>query len=102
MKFLIDETPSGYFTLTVHPQLEEELEARKIIEVIKFLAEQFQLETEINMLQFGMPPYYKFKVKDGIELTVALDDYFGLSIDSNNKEFLEKLWPLLENNVFGN
>lgn len=100
MKFLIDKTPSGYFTLTIHPQLEEKIEARKIIEVIKFLADRFQLETEVNMLDFGMPPYYKFKVKDDFEVTVALDDYFGLSIDSNSREFLEKLITPLEQSIF--
>jgi hypothetical protein len=103
MKYLIEEneTKTGY-NLTLSPQLEKEVEAKKLIEVIIFISDYFQLEAEINMLHFGMPPYYKFKMKEGIELTVALDDYFGLSIDSNSKEFLERLCPLLESNIFFN
>ena len=94
-----NESSNGYH-LILNPQLEGELEAKKLLEVVKYLKDQFQLETEINMLEFGMPPYLKFKEKNGISITIALDDFDGLSIESNSKTFLETLKSLLEQNVF--
>ncbi len=103
MRWIIEENAAktGY-NLILDTRLEEELEARKLVEVVRFLTDHFQLDPELNMLEYGMPPYYRFKEKNNISITVAVDEFDGLSVDSNNREFLEKLAPLLEQGIFFN
>lgn len=96
-----NETKKGYHLILI-PQLEGRQEAEKLLQVIEFLKNRFSLKPHINMLQFGMPPYLKFEQCDGVTVTVALDDFDGLSIDSNSRDFLERLKPLLEKEIFAN
>lgn len=77
-------------------ELSEQETEHKIVYILDIIKNHFQFEIERNMLVLGMPPYIKFQEKDGIELWLAIDDFDGLSIDSNNLEFLEKLQSYLE------
>ncbi len=78
------------------PELEEQEQDKKLALAIETITRIYGFEIEQNGLQLGMPPYLKFKDKDGVELWVAIDDYDGLSIDSNSRELLEKLKVELE------
>lgn len=84
------------YSLVYKMELNDQEIEQKTSFIIKVIENQFKFEIERNMLVLGMPPYVKFREKDGIELWVAIDDFDGLSIDSNSYEILEKLQPYLE------
>lgn len=86
---------SGFNLVFVNPpdKASEKVILDKSIDLIK---NKLGFEVELNMLGLGLPPYCKFKEKNGIEVTIAIDDFDGISIDSNSKEFLVGIQPYFE------
>ena len=84
------------FYLAYKADFTSEVEDQKLNFVLNLIKTKYHFETEANMLGLGLPPYVRFKEQAGIEVSVVLDDYFGLTIASNSEDFLKKIKPELE------
>jgi hypothetical protein len=95
MSFKINDK-NGSYSIVVFASQDEDSEENEAKRIINLLEDKYGFKCERDMLNLALPnfpAYYSFQEKNGVQLTIVLDEWRGVILDSNNREFLKELMP---------